>query len=43
MGDLRLESMNKMLFLIAGYQRSRHAEMKRSGGTFSKNSLSAAD
>jgi hypothetical protein len=43
MGDVRLESMNKMLFLIAGYERSRHARMKRFGGTFSENSPNAAD
>jgi hypothetical protein len=40
--------MNKMLFLIAGYQRSRHAKMKRietiqSGAKFSENSLRATD
>jgi hypothetical protein len=46
MGDLSLESMNKILFLITGCQHSRHAEMKcteaiQSGAMFSENSLRA--
>jgi hypothetical protein len=40
MGDSHLESINKILPLIAGYQRSRYAEMKRTGAIRSRATVS---